>query len=94
MIKIQIRRYGWMMTMLMAVVLLAACSSNSDSPEVPTDITKLGEPISLTISIPTGDKTSNARTRVGDPGESTQEGIDWDKLAIICLLYTSPSPRD
>lgn len=92
MIKIQIRRYGWMAMILMAVILLAGCS-NSDSQEVPTDITKLGEPISLTISIPTGNGTNNARTRVGDPGESTQEGIDWDKLAII-VAYKSKVKSD
>lgn len=92
MIKIQIRRYGWMAMILMAVILLAGCSS-SDSQEVPTDITKLGEPISLTISIPTGNGTNNARTRVGDPGESTQEGIDWDKLAII-VAYKSKVKSD
>lgn len=92
MIKIQIRRYGRMAMILMAVILLAGCSS-SDSQEVPTDITKLGEPISLTISIPTGNGTNNARTRVGDPGESTQEGIDWDKLAII-VAYKSKVKSD
>ena len=92
MIKIQNHRYGWLMTMLMAVILLAGCSS-SDSPEVPTDITKLGEPISLTVSIPTGNGTNNARTRVGDPGESTQEGMDWDKLAII-VAYKSKAKSE
>lgn len=81
--KIFERTIAKMLTMLAFVILLAACSSSSDSPEQPIDYSKLGEPVYMTISVPTNNDSDNAKSRVGDPGESTQEGIDWDKLAII-----------
>ena len=92
--KVQNHRYKWVAMMLMAVVLLAGCSSSSDGPEVPTDITKLGEPISLTISIPTENRVKNARTRVGDPGEPTQDEQDWDQLTIIVAYKNKIQSED
>lgn len=85
MIKIQNHRYGWLMTMLMAVILLAGCSS-SDGPS-PIDVTKLGEPVSMYISVPT-DSANSDKTRIGDPGSDAQVKQDWDKLAII-VAYKS-----
>lgn len=81
--KIFERTIAKMLTMLAFVILLAACSSSSDSPELPIDYSKLGEPVYMTISVPTNNDSDKAKSRVGDPGESTQEGIDWDNLAII-----------
>lgn len=87
--------YGWMgmLMMLMVVILLAGCSS-SDSPETPADVTKLGEPISLTISVPTRNTSSNARSRVGDPGEATQDEPDWDQLTIIVAYKKKVQSED
>lgn len=79
--------------MLLAMFLLAACSSSSDGPELPIDYSKLGEPVYMTISVPTNNDSDKAKSRVGDPGESTQEGIDWDKLAII-VAYKSKVKSD
>lgn len=82
--------------MLMVVILLAGCSSSDspDSPETPTDITKLGEPISLTISVPTGNVSSNTRSRVGDPGEATQDEPNWDQLTIIVAYKQKVQSED
>ena len=83
MIMIKIQDMKWLAMMLMAVVLLAACSSGSgDAPEIPqTEATTA--PIILTISTPKpSSQTVNAR--VGDPGEDPNETYDdWNRLTII-----------
>lgn len=76
--------------MLIAMVL-SACSS-SDGPSV-TDVTKLGEPVSMYISVPTDAKDST-KTRVGDPGYATNEKLDWEKLAIIVAYKTKTVGKD
>lgn len=76
--------------MLMAMVL-SACS-NSDSSGI-TDVTKLGEPVSMYISVPTDQKDST-KTRVGDPGYDTNEKLKWDKLAVIVAYKTKTVGKD
>lgn len=66
--------------LMLMVTILSACSS-SEAPET-IDVTKLGEPVSMYISVPT-DTTSSGKTRVGDPGSDAQVKQDWDKLVII-----------
>lgn len=60
--------------------MLAGCSGSEQSEERPKDTLA---PISLTLSVP-DDKTE---TRVGDPGEDTNDKVDWDRLTII-IAYT------
>ena len=69
-----------MLTTMLMSMLLSACSS-SDGPGI-TDVTKLGEPVNMYISVPT-DSANSDQTRVGDPGYDAQTKQDWDKLAII-----------
>ena len=60
--------------------MLAGCSGSEQGEERPKDTLV---PISLTLSVP-NDKSS---TRVGDPGEDTNDKVDWDQLTII-IAYT------
>lgn len=46
-------------------------------------------PISLTLSVP-ADKTE---TRIGDPGEDTNDMVDWDRLTII-VAYKEKTQGD
>ncbi len=83
MIMIKIQYMKWLAMMLMAVVLLAGCSSGSgDAPEIP-QAEATTAPIILTISTPKpSSQTVNAR--VGDPGEDPNETYDdWNRLTII-----------
>ena len=65
---------------ILSLILLAGCSGSEQSEERPKDTLA---PISLTLSVP-NDKSS---TRVGDPGEDTNDKVDWDQLTII-IAYT------
>lgn len=83
------KTYGFI-TMLIAM-LLSACSS-SDGPGI-TDVTKLGEPVSMYVSVPT-DAADSTKTRVGDPGSDTNEKLDWDKLAVIVAYKNKTTGKD
>lgn len=65
---------------ILSLIMLAGCSGSEQSEERPKDTLA---PISLTLSVP-NDKSS---TRVGDPGEDTNDKVDWDRLTII-IAYT------
>ena len=65
---------------ILSLIILAGCSGSEQSEERPKDTLV---PISLTLSVP-NDKSS---TRVGDPGEDTNDKVDWDQLTII-IAYT------
>lgn len=78
------------MAMLITLVL-SACSS-SDGPGI-TDVTKLGEPVSMYISVPT-DANDSTKTRVGDPGYDTNEKLKWEKLAIIVAYKNKTVGKD
>lgn len=65
---------------ILSLIMLAGCSESEQSEEKPKDTLA---PISLTLSVP-ADKTN---TRVGDPGEDTNDKVDWDRLTII-IAYT------
>lgn len=60
--------------------MLAGCSGSEQSEERPKDTLA---PISLTLSVP----NDKSKTRVGDPGEDTNDEVDWDRLTII-IAYT------
>ena len=66
--------------------MLAGCSGSEQSEEKPKDTLA---PISLTLSVP-NDKSS---TRVGDPGEDTNDMVDWDRLTII-VAYKEKAQGD
>lgn len=65
---------------ILSLIMLAGCSGSEQSEERPKDTLA---PISLTLSVP-DDKTE---TRIGDPGEDTNDKVDWDRLTII-IAYT------
>mgnify|MGYP006892984588 CR=1 FL=1 len=65
---------------ILSLIMLAGCSGSEQSEERPKDTLV---PISLTLSVP-NDKSS---TRVGDPGEDTNDKVDWNQLTII-IAYT------
>lgn len=65
---------------ILSLIMLAGCSGSEQNEERPKDTLA---PISLTLSVP-ADKTN---TRVGDPGEDTNDEVDWDRLTII-IAYT------
>ena len=65
---------------ILSLITLAGCSGSEQGEERPKDTLV---PISLTLSVP-NDKSS---TRVGDPGEDTNDKVDWDQLTII-IAYT------
>ncbi|WP_308279468.1 hypothetical protein, partial [Prevotella sp.] len=64
----------------LSLIMLAGCSESEKDEVRPMDTLA---PISLTLSVP-ADKTS---TRIGDPGEDTNDMVDWDRLTII-IAYT------
>ena len=66
---------------ILSLIMLAGCSGSEQSEERPKDTLA---PISLTLSVP-ADKTN---TRVGDPGEDTNDEVDWDQLTIIVAYKT------
>ena len=71
---------------ILSLIMLAGCSGSEQSEERPKDTLA---PISITLSVP-NDKSS---TRVGDPGEDTNDMVDWDRLTII-IAYTKKTQGD
>ena len=67
--------------------MLAGCSGSEQNEEKPKDTLV---PISLTLSVP-NDKSS---TRVGDPGEDTNDKVDWDRLTIIVAYTEKTTGKD
>ena len=65
---------------ILSLIMLAGCSDSEKNEVRPMDTLA---PISLTLSVP-DDKT---KTRIGDPGEDTNDKVDWDRLTII-VAYT------
>lgn len=65
---------------IISLIMLAGCSESEQSEERPKDTLA---PISLTLSVP----NDKSKTRVGDPGEDTNDEVDWDRLTII-IAYT------
>ena len=65
---------------ILSLIMLAGCSDSEKNEVRPMDTLA---PISLTLSVP-DDKT---KTRIGDPGEDTNDKVDWDRLTII-IAYT------
>lgn len=61
---------------ILSLIMLAGCSGSEQSEERPKDTLA---PISLTLSVP----NDKSKTRVGDPGEDTNDKVDWDRLTII-----------
>ena len=59
----------------------------------PIDATSTERPTAETPTVADG---SGGPSRFGDPRERLASGepIDADELVELCLLYTSPSPRD
>ena len=57
------------------LLALAACSGDDEGASAPALPT---ETVQLYIAVPAA-----ADTRVGDPGEPTGEGADWDELAVM-----------
>ena len=64
--------------------MLAGCSEKDEVRPMDTLA-----PISLTLSVP-DDKTE---TRIGDPGEDTNDMVDWDRLTII-VAYKEKTQGD
>lgn len=71
---------------ILSLIMLAGCSE-SEKNEVRSMDTLA--PISLTLSVP-ADKTE---TRIGDPGEDTNDMVDWDRLTII-VAYKEKTQGD
>lgn len=71
---------------ILSLIMLTGCSE-SEKNEVRTMDTLA--PISLTLSVP-ADKTE---TRIGDPGEATNDMVDWDRLTII-VAYKEKTQGD
>ena len=69
--------------MLMAVVLLAGCSSGSGDAADAPQVEATTAPIILTIATPTHENQTQ-NSRVGDPGvDNPENGNDWNRLTII-----------
>ena len=71
---------------ILSLIMLAGCSESEKNEVRPMDTLA---PISLTLSVP-ADKTN---TRVGDPGEDTNDMVDWDRLTII-VAYKKKTQGD
>lgn len=65
---------------ILSLIMLAGCSGSEQNEERPKDTLA---PISLTLSVP----NDKSKTRIGDPGEDTNDMVDWDRLTII-IAYT------
>ena len=65
---------------ILSLIMLAGCSESEQNEERPKDTLA---PISLTLSVP----NDKSKTRIGDPGEDTNDEVDWDRLTII-IAYT------
>lgn len=64
------------------LLALAACSGDDEGAPAPAPPT---ETVQLYIAVPAA-----AGTRLGDPGQPTGEGTDWDELAVM-LEYVQSS---
>ena len=71
---------------ILSLIMLTGCSESEKNEVRPMDTLA---PISLTLSVP-ADKTN---TRVGDPGEDTNDMVDWDRLTII-VAYKEKTQGD
>lgn len=71
---------------ILSLIMLAGCSESEKNEVRPMDTLA---PISLTLSVP-DDKTE---TRIGDPGEDTNDMVDWDRLTII-VAYKEKTQGD
>ena len=71
---------------ILSLIMLTGCSESEKNEVRPMDTLA---PISLTLSVP-ADKTN---TRVGDPGEDTNDMVDWDRLTII-VAYKKKTQGD
>ena len=71
---------------ILSLIMLAGCSESEKNEVRPMDTLA---PISLTLSVP-ADKT---KTRIGDPGEDTNDMVDWDRLTII-VAYKEKTQGD
>ena len=71
---------------ILSLIMLAGCSESEKNEVRPMDTLA---PISLTLSVP-ADKTE---TRIGDPGEDTNDMVDWDRLTII-VAYKEKAQGD
>lgn len=71
---------------ILSLIMLAGCSESEKNEVRPMDTLA---PISLTLSVPE-DKT---KTRIGDPGEDTNDMVDWDRLTII-IAYKEKAQGD
>lgn len=71
---------------ILSLIMLAGCSESEKNEVRPMDTLA---PISLTLSVP-DDKT---KTRIGDPGEDTNDKVDWDRLTII-VAYKEKTQGD
>lgn len=67
--------------------MLAGCSGSEQSEERPKDTLA---PISLTLSLP----NDKSKTRIGDPGEDTNDEVDWDRLTIIIAYKEKTQGKD
>lgn len=71
---------------ILSLIMLTGCSESEKNEVRPMDTLA---PISLTLSVPE-DKT---KTRIGDPGEDTNDMVDWDRLTII-IAYKKKTQGD
>lgn len=71
---------------ILSLIMLTGCSESEKNEVRPMDTLA---PISLTLSVP-DDKT---KTRIGDPGEDTNDKVDWDRLTII-VAYKEKTQGD
>lgn len=71
---------------ILSLIMLTGCSESEKNEVRPMDTLA---PISLTLSVP-DDKTE---TRIGDPGEDTNDMVDWDRLTII-VVYKEKTQGD
>ncbi|MBW0022431.1 hypothetical protein V7T09_12345 [Segatella copri] len=71
---------------ILSLIMLTGCSESEKNEVRPMDTLA---PISLTLSVP-ADKTE---TRIGDPGEDTNDKVDWDRLTII-VAYKEKTQGD
>lgn len=71
---------------ILSLIMLTGCSESEKNEVRPMDTLA---PISLTLSVPE-DKT---KTRIGDPGEDTNDMVDWDRLTII-IAYKKKAQGD
>ena len=71
---------------ILSLIMLAGCSGSEQNEERPKDTLA---PISLTLSVP----NDKSKTRIGDPGEDTNDMVDWDRLTII-VAYKKKTQGD